>query len=87
MTDLMRTLYEYTCQRHMTGIWHQPEYREYVNCAEHKEDSLRQHLDRDGQRLLDELYDQLSCQHSLELEILFQAAFSLSRELNGLLRP
>lgn len=86
MTDLMLTLYEYTCQRHMTGIWYEPEYREYVNCAEQKEEALCRQLDKDGQRLLNDLCDQLSFQHSLELEVLFQAAFSLSRELNGLLR-
>jgi len=87
MNDLMRSLYEHVCHRHMTGVWYEPECKEYVNCAERKENALRQHLDKDGQRLLDELYDQLSCQHSLELEILFQVTLSLSRELSGLLRP
>lgn len=87
MTDLMRTLYEYTCQRHMTGVWHDPEYREYAQCAQSKEDALRQRLDRDGERLLDDMFDQQSCRQSVELEVLFQAAFSLSRELSGLLRP
>lgn len=80
MTDFMRTLYEYTCQRHMTGVWHDPEYRECAQCAQRKEDALRQ-------RLLDDMFEQQSCRQSVELEVLFQAAFSLSRDLNGLLRP
>lgn len=87
MTDLMLALYEFTLARRMGHLSEDPEYSDFVRCAGLQEQRLRARLDEAGSKNLDVLLDELRLQHSTEQEVLFRAALSLSRELNGLLRP
>jgi len=87
MTDLMLALYEFTLARRMGHLSEDPEYDDFVRCAGLQEQRLRARLDEAGSKNLDALLDELRLQHSTEQEVLFRAALSLSRELNGLLRP
>ena len=84
MTDLMLALYEFTLARRMGHLSEDPEYDDFVRCASLQEQRLRSHLDDAGLQTLDNLLDELRLQHSAEQEVLFRAALSLSRELNGL---
>lgn len=87
MTDLMLALYQFTLARRMGPLSEDPEYSDFVRCSGLQEQRLRARLDEAGAQTLDDLLDELRLQHSAEQEVLFRAALSLSRELNGLLRP
>lgn len=85
MTALTRALYEFTLRRRMGGVWNDPEYANFRYCAEQKETQLRALLDKEGQKILDDLFEELAQQHNVELETVFSAALSLYRELNTIL--
>ena len=87
MTDLMLALYQFAVTRRMGSLMEDPEYADFSRCAEQQEERLRDRLDDAGKKNLDDLLGKLELERSAEQEVLFQAAFSLSRELNGLLRP
>ncbi len=87
MTDLMLTLYNFASQHRMGHLMETPEYAEFSRCAEQQEERLRTRLDDAGKKNLDDLLGELDLERSVEQEAMFQAAFSLSRELNGLLQP
>ena len=87
MTDLMLALYEFAVSRRMGYLMEDPEYEDFSRCAKLQEQKLRTHLDPAGKQNLDNLLEELRLAHSTEQEAIFQAAFSLSRELNGLLQP
>ena len=87
MTDLMRVLYEFITLHRMGRAWDDPEYRDFSACAQKKEAELREKLDREETQLLEDLLRELSCQHSVELETVFQSTLELCRDLNGALRP
>ena len=87
MTDLMLALYEFAVSRRMGCLMEDPEYADFSRCATLQKDRLRTRLDDAGKQNLDDLMEELRLEHSVEQEAIFQAAFSLSRELNGLLRP
>ena len=85
MNDIIRSLYEFTLRRCMGGVWNDPEYANFRYCADQKETQLRTVLDKDGQKLLDDLLEELAQQHNVELETVFSAALNLYRELNTIL--
>ena len=85
MNDITRSLYEFTLRRRMGGVWDDPEYANFRYCAELKETQLRARLDSDGQKLLDDLLEELAQQHNVELETVFSSALNLYRELNTIL--
>lgn len=87
MTDLMLALYEFTVSRRMGCLMEDPEYADFSRCGNLQKGRLRARLDDAGRQNLDDLLDELNLEHGAEQEAMFQAAFSLSRELNGLLRP
>ena len=87
MTELMRSLYEYTLAHRYVQPVCDPEYRSADTSAQIQEDRLRQMLDPEGRKALGAVLDELSLLHSLELEAMFQATLALSRELTGLTRP
>ena len=87
MTDFMLTLYQFAVTRRMGYLMEDPEYADCSRCVGVQTERLRARLDRAGQQNLDDLMGELELKHSTEQEAVFQAAFSLSRELNGLLRP
>ncbi len=86
MTDLMLALYQFTLAHRMGHLSEDPEYDDFVRCAGLQEQRLRTQLDEAGSQTLDNLLDELRLQHSAEQEVLFRAALTLSRELNGLLQ-
>ena len=85
MTDLMLALYNFACSHRMGRLMEDPEYADFSRCAKLQEERLRARLDDAGKQNLDNLLGELELEHSAEQEAIFQAAFSLSRELNGLL--
>lgn len=85
MTDLMRSLYEFTSRRRMGRMWDDPEYQDYSCYALHQEETLRNLLDQEGIQVLNDMLSELTSQHAVELEVMFQATLSLCGELNGLL--
>lgn len=87
MTNLMLALYEFTSARRMGCLMEDPNYANFSRCAGLQEQSLRERLDGQSAQHLDRMLAELDSQHSAELEAMFRAAFSLSRELNSLLRP
>ncbi len=87
MTDLMLALYQFAVTRRMGSLMEDPEYADFSRCAKQQEESLRTRLDAAGKKNLDDLLGELELEHSAQQEAVFQAAFSLSRELNGLLWP
>ena len=87
MTDFMLTLYTFASQHRMGHLMETPEYADFSRYAKQQEERLRTRLDDAGKKNLDDLLGELDLEHSVELEAMFQAAFSLSRELNGLLWP
>jgi len=86
MTDLMLTLYQFAVTRRMGYLMEDPEYADCSRCVRLQAERLRARLDDAGKKNLDDLLGELELERSVELEAMFQAAFSLSRELNGLLR-
>lgn len=87
MTDLMLALYNFASAHRMGHLMEDPEYADYSRCAKLQKERLRARLDDAGKKNLDDLLGELDLEHSAEQEAVFQAAFSLSRELNSLLRP
>lgn len=87
MTDLMLALYEFTVSRRMGYLMEDPEYADFSRCAKLQEEKLRTRLNDAGKQNLDDLLGELELERGAEQEAMFRAALSLSRELNGLLRP
>ena len=87
MSDLMHVLYEFITLRRMGRAWDDTEYREFSSYSRKKEAELRQKLGREENQLLDDMLRELSCQHAVELETIFQSTLELCRELNGALHP
>ena len=85
MNDIIRSLYEFTLRHRMGGVWNDPEYANFRYCADQKETQLRARLDSDDQKLLDDLLQELTQQHNVELETVFSSALSVYKELNRVL--
>ena len=85
MNDIIRSLYEFTLRHRMGGVWNDSEYANFRYCADQKETQLRARLDKDGQKLLDDLLEELTQQHNVELETVFSSALGIYKELNMIL--
>lgn len=85
MNDIIRSLYEFTLRRRMGGVWNDPEYANFRYCADRKETQLRARLDNEGQKLLDDLLEELAQQHNIELETVFSSALNIYKKLNTIL--
>ena len=82
MDDLTRCLYEFVCEKRMGSL---SEDKGNIE-AERAEKRVASYLDDEQRPELRALLDTLSAQSDITNEHLFQAALSLSRELNGLVR-
>ena len=88
MTELMNTLYEFISNRRMGDVWNDPEYRSFSSCAQIQEEKLRARLDGEGEKILDDLLAEQRGRHYVELQVMFQSALALCRELSQILsRP
>ena len=87
MTDLLTTLYEHIAVHHMGIVWNDPEYESSARCIETHTAALHSQLSDTNRKHLDILLDELTHQHSVELEAMFQSTLALCRELNGVLLP
>lgn len=86
MDDLMRCLYEFVRERRMGRLSEDKKYVEAVLGAERYQKRLAACLTGEQQSELDKLTAMIASQGEITGEYLFQAALSLSRELNGLVR-
>ena len=80
MTDLMRTLYEYTREKEMRKYLLDEEYHQVQHAVKYRCDKL---LERDPKLFdaLDELLSEIYLGHSFEQEAMFQATLALSEAL------
>ncbi|WP_298035346.1 DUF6809 family protein [uncultured Dysosmobacter sp.] len=81
MTDLMETLYSYTLNTSFTGLLCTDAYRSLNALLDRLDGELRQKLAAGGEEVLETYQDALAEQRDLDLAAMFQAAFSLAREL------
>ena len=82
MTELMSDLYSFVTTHKVNGAWDDPEYRESCSCAQRQEKRLRDMLDGDALQVLDDMIQEQTLQHCIELELLFQGTVALCRDLN-----
>lgn len=83
MTDLMRTLYEYTREKEMGKYLLDEEYHQVQRAVKYQQDAL---LERDPGLFdaLDSLLSEINLGHAFEQEAMFQAALGLSGDLRQL---
>ena len=81
MTEAMRLLYNYTLDNQFLSCLYTQEYRFADVLADRLTDKLRQALPGENRALLGKYQDAVTEQQRLELEAMFQAAFSLAKEL------
>ncbi len=86
MDDLMKCLYEFVTARRLRTLWSDPEYRELSQSVESRWNKIEEGLDKEQQRELRTLMEEVSAQNSVENEHFFRAVLSLSRELYALVR-
>lgn len=84
MDDLMKCLYEFACKKRMGSIYEDPEYEEMSNSVELQTKKVQKGMSEDQLLELSLLLQNLSAQHDIETEHLFQAALGLAKELNAL---
>ena len=86
MTDIMMTLFDYAANSHLPDYRSSPEYDASSRRFDACDAALRALLDDDGRRLLNELLNEQCRQLCMETYAFFEAAFSVNRELNQILR-
>ena len=86
MDDLTKCLYEFMITKRLGTLWDDPEYKEIIRTVELQTKLVEKNMSEDQRLELDILLDSISAQNSIENEHRFQAALSLSRELNRLVR-
>ena len=86
MDDLTRCLYEFVCEKRLGSLSEDSDYIGAVLGAERQEERVASYLNDEQRRELCTLIDMLSAKGDITGEHLFQAALSLSRELDGLVR-
>lgn len=86
MDDLTRCLYEFVYENRMASLSRDKEYIDVVTSAERQEERVASYLNDEQRKELRTLIDALETQSNITCEHLFQAALSLSRELDGLVR-
>ncbi len=84
MLDTVRILYEYTLKNRVPAFLTGEEYEEQCRAIEKQEEELRRLLPPEGQQLLKSYSRNLELNGTMELEAIFQAAFSLGMELSRL---
>lgn len=84
MTDLIENLYQFAQENRITKyLYSETEYQDATKCASKCEQTLRATLTDEQNRRLDALLDERLTYHSVELEAVFQAGFSMALELIG----
>lgn len=86
MDDLTKCLYEFVTTRRLGTLRDDPEYRELSQSVESRWNKIEEGLDKEQQRELRTLMEEVSAQNSVENEHFFRAVLSLSRELYALVR-
>lgn len=81
MTEPMRLLYDYTLETSFSSNLHTAKYRMQKIHAGQLDHALRRALSADALPLLDDYISALENQQHMELEALFQSAFTLAMEL------
>ncbi len=81
MDDLTKCLYEFVCRKRLGSLAVDEEYQETLQSIEQQRVKVEAYLDKERQRELRLLIDNVASQGSIEGEHLFQAALSLYREL------
>ena len=81
MTGIMQALYDYTLENRFTAFLTGRDYAEADSLAEALLNALRGELPQPQRERLDRLSDTLMEQRDLELEAMFQAAWSVAREV------
>lgn len=81
MTGTMQALYDYTLENRFTAFLTGRDYAEADSLAEELLNALREELPQPQRERLDRLSDALMEQRDLELEAMFQAAWSVAREV------
>ena len=81
MTGTMQALYDYTLENRFTAFLTGRDYAEADSLAEALLNALRGELPQPQRERLDRLSDTLMEQRDLELEAMFQAAWSVAREV------
>lgn len=81
MKEPMRLLYNHVLDNTFNAYLCTQEYRSADVLADRLTDKLRQALPGENRVLLEKYQDALTEQQRLELEAMFQAAFSLAKEL------
>lgn len=84
MDDLTRCLYEFVCEKRLGSLSVDKEYQETLQGVEQQRKRVEAYLDEEQQQELYLLIENVTSQGNIEGEHLFQAALSLSRELDGL---
>ena len=81
MTGTMQALYDYTLENRFSAFLTGRDYAEADSLAEALLNALRGELPQPQRERLDRLSDALMEQRDLELEAMFQAAWSVAREV------
>lgn len=81
MNGTMQALYDYTLENRFTAFLTGRDYAEADSLAEALLNALRGELPQPQRERLDRLSDALMEQRDLELEAMFQAAWSVAREV------
>lgn len=81
MTGTMQALYDYTLENRFTAFLTGRDYAEADSLAEALLNAIRGELPQPQRERLDRLSDALMEQRDLELEAMFQAAWSVAREV------
>ena len=81
MTGTMQALYDYTLENRFTAFLTGRDYAEADSLAEALLNALRGELPQPQRERLDRLSDALMEQRDLVLEAMFQAAWSVAREV------
>lgn len=83
MTELMRTIYQYgTKARVSCGLDDYEQYCESDKNVEENLQKLRERLDPEGLRRLENYLGEQSALHDIELETAFCTGFSIGQELS-----
>lgn len=81
MTEPMRLLYDYTLESSFSSNLHTAKYRMQELYVSQSDRALRRALPADALPLLDDYISALEDRQHMELEALFQSAFTLAMEL------
>ena len=86
MDDLTRCLYEFVCEKRLSSLSVDEEYQDTLKGVKLQRERVEAYLSKEQRQELCLLIENVTSQGNIEGEHLFQAALSLSRELNGLVK-